>query len=234
MNLLYITPEKWEKRMGWALFIPAMVVVPMAIPGGIIALGLYFLAMALATGFVFRRFLVESARSVHYSPVPFLWKTVVVYIFAQVSVVLINDLFFFFGIGSFGFGASGPVYCSAYDRAMALLLEEKGPAMGIMIAILIPFVWEVLLRGLFFNTLYHKSPTLAFVATALIFTLLHSLPYLQGNLWDDVLLVLQYLPASFLLSWAYTSTESLFSPMLIHMAMKIGLVSFLFDYFAIS
>ena len=27
MNLLYITPEKWEKRMGWALFIPAMVEV---------------------------------------------------------------------------------------------------------------------------------------------------------------------------------------------------------------
>ena len=224
MKLLYITPNKWEKRMGWLLFVPAMVVLPLAVPGGILPLGIYFLAMALLTGFLFRSFLLESARVVRDDPLPFLWKSFLFYLISQVAVVLINDLFFFFSAVTFDFGSSGPVYYSAYDRAMLRLLEENGSAMAIMLAFLVPFVWEVLLRGLFFNTLYHKSPTLAYLATALIFTALHSLLYFQGDLWNDILLVLQYLPAGFLLSWAYASTESIFSPMAIHMAMKIGLV----------
>lgn len=230
---MYITPRKWEKRIGWGLLLLGVLLPPLAVPGGIVALGIWYLVLALATGFVFRSFLAQSLQVLIEGIVPFLWKGFLAYVAAQVTVVLLNDLFFFLEIDCFGFGPSGPILHSRYEAAMALLLAENPGAMSLMLIVLIPFVWETLIRGLLFNRVYHKSPTLAFLVSTALLALLHSLPYMQGSLWPDLVLFVQYIPAGLLLGWLYCSTETVFAPMLIHMVIKLDLVCFLFDHYSI-
>ena len=85
----------------------------------------------------------------------------------------------------------------------------------------VPVVEETLHRGLVFGTLYKKNPTLAYVFSAALFAVIHVAGYV-GIYSTPALLaaVVQYLPAGFILAWAYRKSGSIYAPILIHMAVN--------------
>ena len=86
-------------------------------------------------------------------------------------------------------------------------------AMAIFLA---PLVEELLFRGAVFGGLYGKSRRWAYIVTTVAFALYHVAGY---ALLDPRFLVfaLQYLPAGYLLCRCYELTDSIWSPIFLHM-----------------
>lgn len=97
-----------------------------------------------------------------------------------------------------------------YDDRMAMLF------LSIVIA---PVVEEVLVRGLIFAPLCKKKPLLAYVASMAAFAFLHIMGHIgaEGQTFYTLLYAfLQYLPAGFILGWAYQMTGSILAPIFLH------------------
>lgn len=225
--MLYITPLPQEKRIGWFLLIPAVVLPMLMVTENMLLKGAYYLALGIATVYVFRSFLKESFHGLTGNWGSFIAKSLGIFVVSQLAVILINNLFLMFQVGSFVSGPHGIYFQSNYDLYW-LKVFPKSPIVVIALMVLvIPVTQEILLRGLFFNTFYQKHPWLAVLVTALVFALLHTLPYMGIYSAGQVLLLfLQYLPAGFLLSIAYIVTESVYAPIALHVALKTYLFIF--------
>ena len=97
-----------------------------------------------------------------------------------------------------------------HDDRMAMLFQS------IVIA---PVVEEILLRGLIFAPLCKKNTGLAYAASMAAFAFLHVMGHIgaEGQTFYTLLYAfLQYLPAGFILGWAYQSTGSILAPIFLH------------------
>lgn len=226
MNLLYVSPNRRETVAGWVLLaltaIPGLF-LPVGDPAALFAVSG---VLAVAVILIFRKFLAESFSMVRLETGSFLWKSFLFYCVSQVCRILQNDLFFYLSPNYFTYTITGPVFLSPFDAAVASMAAENLLLAFLGFAVLLPLVQEVLLRGIFFRFLYSRSGLLAYVLTTLLFALMHTLPYITGA--DPVFLLilfLQYVPAGIYLTWAYTSTETIFAPIAIHMAIYINLIN---------
>ena len=227
MNMLYITPLPKEKRIGWLLFLPA-IVLPLIFPSDNLLLkGCYYLALLIATVLTFRTFLTDSIQSYTGSLFSFLWKTVLMFVVAELVTTVMNDGFLLLQIRGFVWGENGPFFLSNYDLYW-LDVFSQGPWVAMILLVLIlPVIYTILVHGLFFNTLYQKYPALAFFLTTVLFALIHTLPYIEHySLVQTLVLFMQYVPTALILSFAYCMTESIYSPMLIHIAIKAYIIYF--------
>ena len=97
---------------------------------------------------------------------------------------------------------------------------SAAPRTTILIVVaLAPFVEEVLFRGLVFGNLKHKSRTVAYAVSCLLFALLHVWQFAVKR--QDItyfLLMVQYLVPGLVLAWAYDHTGTLWSSVLLHAA----------------
>lgn len=227
MNMLFITPQTKEKRIGWLLMVPA-IVLPLLLPSDNLVLkGCYYLALVLATVFTFRPFLTESFQALQGNVVSFLWKSALMFVLAELATVLMNDIFLLLQLGGFAWGQNGPFFLSNYDMYWLRLLPQSHVVGILLLVLIIPVTQEILLRGLFFNTIYQRFPSLAIFLTTLAFALIHTLPYMGGCSADQIfVLFMQYVPTGLLLCFAYCMTESVFSPIVIHIAIKAYLIYF--------
>ena len=93
--------------------------------------------------------------------------------------------------------------------------------------VLVPLTEELLYRGLIFRPLYNKSPLAGYVISTFIFSALHVVSYIGSySPLHLALCFLQYLPASICLGWAYARSDSIWSPVMIHMTINfIGALS---------
>lgn len=225
MNIMLVTPLVKEKRIGWFLMLPA-IVLPLVFSTDVLLLkALYYLALAAVTVFVFRAFLTDSFRELPGNVFPFLWKSVLMFIAAQLATLVINDIFLLFDVGMFTWGDFGPSMVTKYDLYWLGLLPQS-PWIGITLIILIlPVLQEILLRGLLFGSVCQRFPALAFLLTTVVFALIHTVPYLDGCTFEHILVMsVQYIPAGIALTAAYCMTESIYSPIVIHIAIKAWLV----------
>ena len=94
-------------------------------------------------------------------------------------------------------------------------------SMTVIALLLAPIVEEVLFRGVLFGTIRLKSRALAYIVSAIAFALLH----LWSNLvmdfeWIKLLYLLQYVPGAIVLAWCYERSNTIWSPIVLHMAIN--------------
>ncbi len=105
------------------------------------------------------------------------------------------------------------------DSTISAQIHDAPRVTLLIIVFLAPFVEEVLFRGLVFGNLKHKSRTVAYVVSCLLFALLHVWQFAVVE--QDVtyfLLMVQYLVPGVVLAWAYDHTGTLWSSVFLHAA----------------
>ncbi len=107
------------------------------------------------------------------------------------------------------------------DTTLAAMLKLDFFPMAVGIIFLLPFVEEVLYRGVIFNSLFGRNKTLAYVLSTLIYSSVHLMGY--ANTQEPIVLFwnfLHYLPAGFTLAWVYVKADNIFAPILLHMVIN--------------
>ena len=115
-----------------------------------------------------------------------------------------------------------PDFLNINDATISALARENYGMMILSCAFLVPVTEEVLYRGLIFRGFYGKSKLLAYALSTVIFAMIHISGYI--GIYDAKLLIccfLQYIPAGLCLAWAYARADSIFAPILIHMAINV-------------
>lgn len=105
------------------------------------------------------------------------------------------------------------------DSTISAQIHDAPRVTLLIVIFLAPFVEEVLFRGLVFGNLKHKSRTVAYAVSCLLFALLHVWQFAVVR--QDVtyfLLMVQYLVPGLVLSWAYDHTGTLWSSIFLHAA----------------
>jgi len=142
----------------------------------------------------------------------------------------------FFGYGiyylstlviSFVIARCAPDFANLNDDSIAQMLRENYTLTTVGTVILVPVAEELMYRGLIFRALYNRSRFAAYAVSTLVFAGVHLLGYI--TVYDPLslaLALLQYLPAGLCLGWAYARSNTIWAPILIHMAVnQIGLLS---------
>ena len=115
-----------------------------------------------------------------------------------------------------------PDFLNVNDASISVLAQENYGMMIVGCAFLVPVTEEVLYRGLIFRGFYSKSKLLAYTLSTVAFAMIHISGYI--GIYDAKLLIccfLQYIPAGLCLAWAYARADSIFAPILIHMAINV-------------
>lgn len=104
------------------------------------------------------------------------------------------------------------------DASISAMLKLDFLPMAVGIIFLLPFVEEMLYRGVIFNGLFGKNKTLAYVLSTLIYSSVQLMTYAHTQ--EPIVLFwnfLQYVPAGFTLAWVYVKADNIFAPILLHM-----------------
>lgn len=110
-----------------------------------------------------------------------------------------------------------PDFINVNDSNIAIMAEASFLPMAICTIFFVPVAEELLFRGVLFAGFYQRSPVLAFLISAVVFSGIHVIGYIPLYSWDTLLLCfIQYIPPSFALGWAYARSGSILSPIIMH------------------
>ncbi|MBO5317101.1 MAG: CPBP family intramembrane metalloprotease [Oscillospiraceae bacterium] len=218
---LTVSLTKYETILGW-IYLPLQLLV---IPAILIFLNtlagapfdetqinfIFFCVNFLLLTLIFHRFLVQSANVSLAAP----WKTIssalLGYAIYMAGSYFLNILIY----------TLEPEFFNVNDSNIAQLAEGNFPLTLFGTVILVPVAEELLFRGLLFAGFYNRSRILAYAVTIVLFSLLHVLGYI--GLYEPKMLILsllQYIPASIALAWAYARADSIWAPILLHMTVN--------------
>ncbi len=236
VNLLYIPMTRKEQVLGWSYLLFQLLLLPsillsameLLIPNNSEAIlnFIFFCINFLVVGWIFRRFLGKTFQDIHGRIRGIFWKAILGFIISQVATILLNDLLFYFFPKFYIFTDTGPQFQNLNDAAIFAMSDEHYLLMLIGTVLLVPPVEELFYRGLVFGGLYAKSRTLAYVISVCFFAAIHMIGFI-GSYSPTYLILsfLQYIPAGICLAWSYASSESILTPILIHMV--INAIAFL-------
>ena len=115
-----------------------------------------------------------------------------------------------------------PDFSNQNNQALAGMMAERFPVMLLLSVLAAPLIEETLFRGLIFASLQPVSRPLAYLVTALCFSLIHVVGYLPVLSWTSALLSLaQYLPATLFFCHFYERSDNILAPMLFHGAVNL-------------
>ncbi len=222
---LSISMTRRETILGWAYLFINLFVLPVLLNMGnqLLAAPLsetelnlvYFALNFLLVLVIFRRFLGKSLALALKTP----WRCLR---FAALG-------FFLYYIAmmavSWAITYLQPEFVNVNDSAIMDMTREQYTLMSIATVFLVPITEETLFRGLLFRGLQEKSRLLAYIVSTVVFGGIHVISYVGLYDWLTLLLCfLQYLPAGIALAWAYEKTDTIVTPMLIHMTVnQIGI-----------
>ncbi len=115
-----------------------------------------------------------------------------------------------------------PDFFNVNDNSIMDMVQESPLLLTISTVFLVPIVEEVLYRGLVFRCLYNRNKLAAFVISIAIFGALHVVGYI--TMYEPLQLILcfiQYIPAGLCLGLAYVFTDSIWTPILMHMTINL-------------
>ena len=107
------------------------------------------------------------------------------------------------------------------DESIGQLMEENTGLIQFGAVLLVPITEELLYRGLVFGSFYKRKPLAGYLISMTAFAALHVVGYV--TMYEPLHLMLcflQYLPAGFCLAWAYARADSIWAPILIHIAIN--------------
>lgn len=223
MNLLYVTMSRRETAAG--LLLLAVYLLMPVIPDSALLFFSFCCLTFIAALVIFRKFLKESCQVPHVTPAQILLKALLGIIVSQLCVLLTNDLLYFFIPSFYIYTDTGPRFYNVTCEIIAAMAQEHFLLTAAAVIVLMPVVDELLYRGLLFGKLLPKSPVPALLVSTALFILVR-IAGLFGNFSISYILVscLQYVPMCLLLSWVYTRSETILTPILAHMV--INAVSF--------
>lgn len=164
----------------------------------------YFVTNFLLTLLICRKFLWQNIRYFSKNFVPTVFAGLVVYHLSSTAVGILIQWYM-------------PEFFNVNDSSIGILAASDFWLTAVSVVLLVPITEEVMYRGLLFGCLYRRSKWAAYFVSALVFSAVHVVGYIgQYSPVQLLLCLLQYIPASLCLGWAYAHTGNLFAPVLIH------------------
>ena len=120
-----------------------------------------------------------------------------------------------------------PEFANINDMTILEMVQDNFALMTIGTVLLVPVVEESFYRGMVFRMLFDKSRVAAYALSMVLFSCVHVAGYIGTEDWATLgLCFIQYLPAGFALAWAYQRSGSIFTSVLIHMAVnQVGMLA---------
>jgi len=229
MKKLTVGMTRAELTFGWIYLVLQLTVLPVPIVlinyllGSPLSEGeqnfIVFLMNFVAISLIFWRFICDNGRT-GFSRPGRMFATIGIAFGAYISM----NWFFQILVG-FIF----PDFFNVNDDSIMGMVEENPALLAIGTVFLVPIVEEVLYRGLVFRGLYNHSRVAAYIVSSLVFSALHVVGYI--TMYEPLHLLLcflQYIPAGLCLGFAYARTDSIWTPILMHMTINlIGMVAML-------
>lgn len=162
-----------------------------------------------AVWIIFRRFLIRSFRAIR------LWELIQAVILGAALFVagkLVLDAVLRF---------TGQTVPAWQTDVLASLPGQNVWVTTVCCLLLTPVVEETLFRGLIFGVIRRKSRIAAYVVMILAFALAHIWRgFLDMELTAVLMTALPYLPAGIALGWTYEKSDTIWAPVLLHMAIN--------------
>lgn len=104
------------------------------------------------------------------------------------------------------------------NSSVQSMLGSQFWKMFALTVLLAPLVEEPIFRGAIFSGIRKKNRVWAYVVTILLFGLYHvwQYAYISGD-YKYLIYVIDYIPATFALCWVYDRTDTIWSPIALHM-----------------
>lgn len=215
---LSISMTRRETLLGWAyLLISEFVLVPILyLAGDLLGFSLslsvmnilYFVTNFVCVAGIFHSFLWESLKSAWAKRWKCLWcvcKGLALYycITFLLSFVLATWV--------------GPDFSNVNDETIIELSKEYPALFAFGTVLLVPVVEEIFFRGLLFQSNYRKYPKFAFWLSVLCFAAVHIVDFIgREDLKTLLACFIQYLPAGIALANAYVASDTIATPILMH------------------
>ena len=224
---LSISMTKTEWNLGWLFLVAQLLVLPVALVMANQLLGsplsvaelnfVLFVINFLLTLAIFHRFLWSSLRLSLCAPFRYLRAAFLgfaaYYLLSFLVGIFIQTVY--------------PAFSNVNDENIILMSQDGYTLMAVGTILLVPITEETLYRGLVFRGLHSKSRLAAYAVSTAVFAFIHIAGYI-GAAEPIVLLLcfLQYIPAGLTLAWAYERADSIWAPILMHIAInQIGMSS---------
>lgn len=221
MKRISVALQKRSLTFGLIYIALQLLVLPLALTWGNWLLGsplsvtslnfVFFAFNFIVITVVYRDFLLKNIKILIQNP----WR---VLRFAGAGLML-------YWIAAFAVGflisSVHPDFANANDISISQMTKENYTLMSIGTVLLVPVVEETLYRGVVFGGIYPKSRVLAYVVSIAVFSIIHILGYIRVYTPIELLLsFVQYLPAGICLAWTYEKSDSIWAPILIHIAVN--------------
>lgn len=114
-----------------------------------------------------------------------------------------------------------PDFVNINDSSIVMMADEHYSLIALCTVLLVPITEETLFRGVVFHSLYRKNRFLGYFLSTAIFASIHVLGYItSAGPLTLLLCFIQYIPAGIFLAWSYTKSDTIWVPILIHMAVN--------------
>ena len=224
---LTISMTRWEAALGWLYWAFQLIALPvmLSMGNGLLKAPLsqvqlnfaFFCVNFLCLTVILHRFLGASFKAALRRP-----------------VYTLQSAFFGFAAYYAACWAIGlliarlcPDFANANDGAIAGMLTEEPVLIAVGTVFLAPVAEELMYRGLIFRSLYNRSRFLAYAVSTLLFGAVHVLGYVGVYTPLELALsMLQYVPAGLCLGWAYARSNTIWAPIVMHIAInQMGILS---------
>jgi len=176
---------------------------------------IYFIINFLCVAVICRRFLWNSLKAAADGPWRCLGLAVVGFAVYTLAMLLVAQII----------TRINPDFSNVNDEAILDMAQEHTGWMTLCTVFLVPITEETLYRGLLFQGLQRKSRVFAYLISVMAFAWIHVMGYIGR--FDGITLLLcfvQYLPAGIVLAWAYEKSDTIITPILIHIIInQIGI-----------
>ena len=218
---LSVSTTRQETLLGWCYllfsqFILARLLSPI---GHLLTLSLtefnilYFCVNFISVVAIFRRFLwksIQVAWAKRWRCLLYIAEGFLVYYIILVMISLIITPWI------------SPNFSNVNDDFINKLANEHTAFFGVCVVFLGPVAEEMLFRGVVFQGLHRKNRKLAYCVSILLFAAVHILEYIGSANWKTLLVCfIQYLPAGIAFARIYESSDTIITPMLLHIALNL-------------
>lgn len=222
MKKLSIRTSPAEITLGWIYYAIQLLVLPEVIVLCLLLFDrtatsfavnfIYFCVNFAVLGLIFRKFLWKSLKKAWSAKKKCLEYAALGFLIYWVSNILVFSLI----LGIY------PQYANLNNEAVGSMAQGHFGAMTVATVLLVPMAEELVFRGLIFQGIYNKSRILAYAVSAAAFSVVHLIGYVgRMDLMHIFLSFIQYLPAGLVLGWVYGKTDTIFTPILMHMLVNL-------------
>ena len=115
-----------------------------------------------------------------------------------------------------------PDFSNVNDNSISDMLYARTPFLAFATVFLVPVAEETLYRGLLFQTLQRQNRLLGYIVSVAVFAAIHIMDYVGAyDILTLTLCYIQYLPAGIILALAYEQTDTVITPILIHIFINL-------------